>query len=130
MRGPLARPPVPIARSRREDFEDLVVDAAERIEAHLARERDLVLTDVAFAVEDMPFFPPGEEPDVVPFGRVEDSGDGHGPLVVVYRRTLELRSDDDEELAELVHDAVVEQVAELLGLDVDDVDPGYPGYPA
>ena len=125
MRGPLARPPVPLAASRREEFEDLVLAAAERIDTHLLLERRISLDDVEFVVEDMPVFAEDDEPDVVPFGRVEEATASSPALVVVYRRTIELRSELGEERAELVHDAVVEQVADLLGLDADEVDPGF-----
>ncbi len=43
--------------------------------------------------------------------------------VVVYRRPLEARALDRAELAELVRDVVVDQVARLLDLDPDEVDP-------
>jgi predicted Zn-dependent protease with MMP-like domain len=42
---------------------------------------------------------------------------------VLYRRPLELRAVDREDLADLVKDVIVEQVANLLGLDPEDVDP-------
>ena len=42
---------------------------------------------------------------------------------MVYRRPLEVRALDRTDLADLVHDVVVEQVANLLGLDPDEVDP-------
>ncbi len=41
---------------------------------------------------------------------------------MVYRRPLEARAADRLDLADLVHDVVVDQVARLLGLDPDDVD--------
>ena len=125
MRGPLARPPVPLAATRRESFEDLVLDAAEKIDAHLARTADRSLDDVGFAIEDVPVFAAGEEPDVVPLGHVVEAEGEDPPTIVIHRRTIELRSEDGEDRAELVHDAVVEQVAALLGLDPDDLDPGY-----
>ena len=125
MRGPLAVPPVPIAATRREEFEDLVEDAAEKVDELLRDERDTGLHGVRFVVEEFPVFGPGQEPDVVPFGRVEDASAAHGPTIVVYRRTIELRTDVGEERAELVHDAVVELIAEMLGADPDDIDPGF-----
>ena len=126
MRGPLARPPVPLAGTRREEFDDLVLDAAERISAYLQDELGTSLDHVDFLVEDLPVFEPGEEPDVVPFGRhAAAEPPGRPATVVIYRRTIELRSEEGAERAELVHDAVLEQVAELLGLDPDDIDPGY-----
>jgi predicted Zn-dependent protease with MMP-like domain len=42
---------------------------------------------------------------------------------VVYRRPLEARALDREDLGDLVRDVVVEQVAHLLGKDPDEVDP-------
>jgi predicted Zn-dependent protease with MMP-like domain len=42
---------------------------------------------------------------------------------VVYRRPLEARAVDRLDLADLVHDVVVDQVARLLGMDPDDLDP-------
>ena len=103
----------------------MVLAAAERIDDHLVLDRGITLLDVEFVVEEMPVFEVGREPEVVPFGRIEPAGQGGPAVVVIYRRTIELRSDLGEERAELVHDAVVEQVAELLDLDVDDVDPGF-----
>jgi predicted Zn-dependent protease with MMP-like domain len=44
---------------------------------------------------------------------------------VIYRRPLLARADDEDELGELVFDVLVEEFAQLLGLDPEDVDPGY-----
>jgi predicted Zn-dependent protease with MMP-like domain len=45
--------------------------------------------------------------------------------VVLYRRPIEARAVGTDELADLVHDVVVEEVAELLGLEPEIVDPAY-----
>lgn len=137
MRGPLAHPPVPIARTRREEFHDVVLDAAERVGSYAAAElgtamaaRGLVLEDVAFAVEDVPppdVLPVDEDFPVVPLGRADQARGSRPATVVVYRRPVDLRTDSDAERAELVHDIVVEQLADLLGVDPDDIDPGYEG---
>jgi predicted Zn-dependent protease with MMP-like domain len=42
---------------------------------------------------------------------------------VVYRRPVENRAKGREERAALVHEVVVEQVAEFLGVDPEAVDP-------
>jgi predicted Zn-dependent protease with MMP-like domain len=42
---------------------------------------------------------------------------------VVYRRPLEARASDRADLGELIHEVVVDQVAQLLGLDPDVIDP-------
>jgi predicted Zn-dependent protease with MMP-like domain len=41
---------------------------------------------------------------------------------VLYRRPLEFRAVDRDDLADLVHNVVIEQVANLLGVDPDDLD--------
>lgn len=136
MRGPLARPPVPIALTRSQTFDELVLDAAERISAHIESERGTGLGDVAFVVEDVPDLAADPTADFasdfitdlprdVPLGRIEERTPTTPPTVVVYRRPVEARAGRGRELTELVHDVVVEQVADLLGTDPDDVDPGY-----
>jgi hypothetical protein len=45
--------------------------------------------------------------------------------IVVFRRPVEIRARGRDERAALVHDIVVEQVAELLGLSPETVDPRY-----
>jgi predicted Zn-dependent protease with MMP-like domain len=64
----------------------------------------------------------------VPLGRLlaaslDDKGMPSPARIVVYRRPLEARAVDRLDLADLVHDVVVDQVARLLGMDPDDVDP-------
>ena len=128
---------VPAAQTRGERFDDLVLDAVEDLERRWARE----LEGVEFAVEDVPAVPlEGDLPlddDVVadetaggavPLGRllpaaVDARGRRTAPRIVVYRRPLEARATDPEDLADLVHDVVVDQVARLLHLDPDEIDP-------
>ena len=126
-RGPVAPPGVPLARTRSEVFDDLVLDAVEELEGSWAAE----LAGMDFAVEDVP--PPltaGSEFDRdvvvdrgVPLGRLEREADGHGPVVVVYRRPIEARALDGEDRSDLVFMVVAELVAEYLGRDVDEIDP-------
>jgi len=128
---------VPASQTRGERFDDLVLDAVEELEQRWAHE----LKGVEFAVEDVPAVPLGSDAaldeDVladetsggaVPLGRllpagVDDRGRTTAPRVVVYRRPLEARAADRLDLADLVHDVVVDQIARLLHLDPDEVDP-------
>jgi predicted Zn-dependent protease with MMP-like domain len=131
---------VPAAQTRAERFDDLVLDAVEQLEERWARE----LQGVEFAVEDVPAvagqsdeYDAALDEDVVadetaggavPLGRllpaaVDARGRRTPPRVVVYRRPLEARAADRSDLADLVHDVVVDQVARLLRLDPDVVDP-------
>ncbi|NGO73085.1 metallopeptidase family protein [Streptomyces boncukensis] len=123
MRGPVAPPQVPLAVSRGEAFDDLVRDSVNRLERRWPQ-----LTSVEFAVQEVPRADNGELPesdDGVPLGTVAE-GDGSRPdRVVVYRRPVEIRTRSRDERALLVHEVVVEQVAELLGLAPESVDPRY-----
>lgn len=136
MRGPLARPPVPLARTRPEQFSDVVHDAVRRVARHLTdtlEDEDVIasLARIEVVVDDVP--PERLEPSEhvvaagelaeVALGRVRP-GTGTTPArLVVHRRPVELRAEDDEELAGLVQDVVVELLAELFDLDLEDVDP-------
>ena len=128
---------IPASQTRGERFDDLVLDAVEELEQRWAAE----LEGVEFAVEDVPAVPALDavvyDSDVVtdetaggavPLGRLMAAGVDAGgrptaPRVVVYRRPLEARAADHGDLADLVHDVVVDQVARLLDLDPDEVDP-------
>ncbi len=123
MRGPIAPPQVPLAASRAEVFADLVQDSVERLERRWPQ-----LADIDFLVLDVPR--PDEAGDVwsdetVPLGRTVSSRDGRRARVVVYRRPVEIRTKGRDERAMLVHEVVVEQVADLLGLTPETVDPRY-----
>jgi predicted Zn-dependent protease with MMP-like domain len=134
LRGRLVPAEVPLARTRGEQFDDLVLDAVEDLERRWERE----LAGVEFAVEDVPWVEHTDPDEVVLDSDVLDDGgvplarlmpahreDGREvpPRIIVYRRPLELRAGDRDDLAELVRDVVVDQVAVLLGRDPDEIDP-------
>ena len=122
MRGPIAPPQVPLALSRADAFDDLVRDAADRLERRWPQ-----LADVEFAVQEVPW--PQDvgaaDADTVPLGRLIAAAKGRPSRIVVYRRPVEIRAKSRDERALLVHEVVVEQVAELLGLSPENVDPKY-----
>jgi predicted Zn-dependent protease with MMP-like domain len=130
LRGELAPRAVPRQRTRGEQFDDLVLDAVEELEGRWPEE----LADVEFAVEEVPALTPGVavefDPDVivdrgVPLGRLLRTGIGETttPTIVVYRRPVEARARDGEDRADLIFMVVAELIAELLGRDVDEIDP-------
>lgn len=123
-RGPLLPPSLPGYRTRAERFDDLVLSAVERLERRWERQ----LEGTEFAVEDVPPSQPAPwEHGGVPLGRCFPADAGMPARVVVYRRPVETRATDDGELADLVRDVLVEQVAHLLARSPEDVDPGYRG---
>jgi predicted Zn-dependent protease with MMP-like domain len=125
LRGRLVPASVPLARTRAEVFDDLVLDTVESLERRYARE----LAGVEFAVEEVPPDLNVYDTDVledgeVPLARLLPGRPGRTntpPRIVLYRRPLEFRAVDRDDLADLVHDVIVEQVANLLGIDPDDI---------
>lgn len=124
MRGPIAPPQVPLALSRAEIFDDLVRESAERLERRWPQ-----LAEVEFAVQDVPRDSEGDRSPqgtgTVPLGRLMSPGTSAPHRIVVYRRPVEIRAKSRDDRAALVHEVVVEQVAELLGLAPETVDPRY-----
>jgi predicted Zn-dependent protease with MMP-like domain len=116
---------LPLARTRAELFDDLVLDAVDHLEERWGQQ----LAEVEFAVEDVPPLPHRGAADrpVVPLARVLPPAGRRPARIVFYRRPLEARAVDRDELGDIVHDIVVEQVAELLGLEPETIDPGYAG---
>ena len=117
MRGPVAPPQVPLSASRAEAFTDLVQDSVERLERRWPQ-----LTEIDFLVLDVPPTIAGDAGDeewgagTVPLGGTISASEGRPARVVIYRRPVEIRTKGRDERAALVHEVVVEQVAELLGL--------------
>jgi predicted Zn-dependent protease with MMP-like domain len=118
LRGPLAPPHLPISRTPAERFDDLVLDAVEHLEEHWSDE----LEKLEFAVEDVPP-PEAIVADVVPLSRLIPAVPGTPARVVVYRRPLEARAMDPADLADLILEVVVAEVARALGVDPDVLDP-------
>lgn len=100
---------VPGWRSRSQRFAALVHGEVQALQRRWSEQ----LADLRVQVEDVP----PDQGATAPLARAQPG------LLVVYRRPLELRADGAEDLADLVHEVVVEAVAELLGLDPDEVDP-------
>lgn len=126
LRGPLAPPESPLSRTRAEAFNDLVEDAVERLEVRWRRE----LAAVEFAIAQVPgagTVPEGTalSPSGVPLSRLHPGGAGRNARIVLYRRPIEARAKGRADLAILVQDLITEQVAELLGVSPETIDPDY-----
>ena len=130
LRGELTPRAVPRSRTRGEQFDDLVLDAVEELEVRWAEQ----LAGVEFAIEEVPAVAYGAQsefdPEViadrgVPLGRLLRAGipGTPSPTIVLYRRPVEARAQDGADRADLVFMIVTELVAELLGRDVDEIDP-------
>ena len=124
LRGPeilpraLGTPERPTARER---FDELVLGVVEDIEARWSAHLGLV----EYAVEDAPQIPDDWAPDNVPLSSLIRGQGGQPTRIVVFRRPIEHRCETRRELEALVLTVVVEQVAELLGIPAEEVDPRY-----
>jgi predicted Zn-dependent protease with MMP-like domain len=108
--------------TRREQFDDLVLDCAARLESRVGPR----IQDIEFAVEDVPTSDPAPwERDGIPLGRAFPAHGRTPARVVVYRRPVESRAEGQRELTAIVQEVVVEQVAGLLGMPPEDLDPRY-----
>lgn len=121
LRGPLLPPTLPGRLTRRERFDQLVIEAAQ----DLLRSWPQVET-IQFAVEEVPPSDPAPWERSVALGRsfAAEPRAGLPSRVVVYRRPVVSRAQDPDELAELVRRVVVEQVASILGRRPEEIDPG------
>jgi predicted Zn-dependent protease with MMP-like domain len=119
---------VPLYRSRAQQFDDLVLEAVARLEPRWETE----LANVEFAVQEVPDSDTTAD-DGVPLARIvrgtpDTTDPAHpatGPRIVLFRRPLLARAEDEDELSELIFDVVVEELAEILGVDPETIDPGY-----
>lgn len=123
LRTPLLPSKVPAALSRSSQFDEYVLDSAERLHQLWGPP----IESIEFHVEEIP-------PDLetlaalggwVPLGTHRSETTKHPAAIVIYRHPVEVAARVADRVPELVHDAVVEQAAELLGLSPEAVDPTY-----
>ncbi len=124
MRGPGVLPDVPgrpALRTARQRFDQLVLDVVTPLDERWQRHLGLV----EYAVEDAPMLPDDWGDDTVPLSTLV-RGKGQSPTrLVLFRRPIEHRANNRDELEAMVHTVVVEQLAELLNLSPGQVDERY-----
>ena len=127
-RGPRVLPPTSAgglrARpqpGRRERFDTLVLGIVTDVDERWQQRLGLV----EYAVEDTPLVPDDWGDEAVPLSSLIRGTGSQPSRLVLFRRPIEHRAGSREELEALVLTIVVEQVAELLGIDAEDVDPRY-----
>lgn len=124
MRGPgvlTAEPGRPFLPTSRERFDQLVLDAVTGVEERWADRLGLV----EYAVEDAPQVPDDWDTPTVPLSSLVRATGDEPTRLVLFRRPIEHRAPRRSDLEALVLTVVVEQVAELLGIDPSEVDPRY-----
>ena len=143
VRGPLIPDSVPAWRSRAQRFDGLVLEALAPINQRWHEQ----LRALDIAVDEVPpilgsdiarvrsqdaeaaVWPPEVLADAaVPLARlvrpgVDRNGEVTRARIVLFRRPLELRAKQPDDLADLLHEVLVEQVATYLNLDAATIDP-------
>jgi predicted Zn-dependent protease with MMP-like domain len=138
VRGLLYPATLPAARSRAERFDAIVLEALEPIDERWHAE----LGKLDVAVDEVPEVTDCDPATVtwgsdvvedgnVPLARLVPAGVDRAGLptrarIVLYRRPLETRAQHGE-LSDLIHEVLIEQVANYLGLDPDVIDGPTPG---
>ena len=124
MRGPGLLPGSvtrPGRRTPRERFDDLVLDIVTDIDRRWQDRLGLV----EYAVEDAPQIPDDWSSGTVPLSSLVRGSGATPTRLVLFRRPIEHRCETRSDLEAMVLTVVVEQVAELLGVDPEVVDPRY-----
>ncbi|GAA2544270.1 metallopeptidase family protein [Mycolicibacterium diernhoferi] len=135
MRGSLLPPTVPGWRSRSEKFDMAVLEAYEPIERRWHQR----VSNLDVAVDEIPRISP-KDPDsvqwppevvadgpialarLIPAG-VDVRGNPTRARIVLFRKPIERRAKDTDELADLLHEVLVAQVATYLGVEPSVIDP-------
>lgn len=126
-RGALLPPGLPASLTRQERFEDLVAESAERLRTHLGTDVDRISFEVTLVPDADSLARAAARQEAPPLG-ISVAGSRRGPgRILVFRRPVETVAGSAAALPWLVHDVVVELVAELLDMDPEDLDPDYRG---
>ena len=126
MRGPAVvpvDPGRPELRTPRERFDELALSIVTEIDSRWQDKLGLV----EYAVEDTPQIPDDWSSTTVPLSSLVRGSGATPTRLVLFRRPIEHRCETRTDLEAMVLTVVVEQVAELLGIDADEVDPRYGG---
>lgn len=121
---------MPLAASPADRFDRLASDAVEHVE-HRWRKQ---LAQVEFTVD---LVPPMDidlagavaagaiETGGVLLARIVPASGRQRAQIILYRKPIELRARDVEDLEDLLHDLVVQVISNYLGLEPNVVDPGF-----
>ena len=123
LRGDLIPPHLAGARTRGERFDEWVLESAQRLE-RLWGEK---IQSYQFVVEEIP--PKLEElarsGGPIPLGAGSPAAPDRPPVITIYRHAVETAARGLVPASELLHDVIVEQLAALMGMDPESIDPAY-----
>ena len=124
MRGPGVLPRVPgnpETRTARDRFDALALSIISDIDGRWSHQLGLI----EYAVEDTPHLPDDWKTDQVPLSSLI-RGSGTTPTrIVLFRRPIEHRCDSRSDLEGMLLTVMIEQIAELLHVEPQVIDPRY-----
>lgn len=127
MRGPaflpsdLARSGVPARRRPHERFDAIALGVMRELWDRFPE----ALAPIQLGVEEVPMLPPGWSPEAVPLASFVKAQGAQPARVILLRKPIEHRARSRDDLEALIFTVLVEQVAEVLGLDPEEVHPEY-----
>lgn len=127
IRGPMALPNKwtrrPVRAPRALTDEQFFARTVQETVTHLEQARPHLFSGVAVGFEDVPNLPSSWRHNRVPLAAAVESPDGALAQVVLFRRPLERRAASREGLRILIRHTLVEQLAVLLDVRPEDIDP-------
>lgn len=116
-RGPLAWPRVPAMSTRREEFDDIVLDVAEELDRVL-EPRGLV---VEYATMDIPTDLGHAWSPEVPLARTIGATRSSPARIIVFRRPVEARAAGRASLVAMVRSVLTAQLSELFAIPLHEL---------
>lgn len=127
MRGPaflgsdLAPAGVPARRRPYERFDAIALGVMRELWDRFPE----ALAPIQLGVEEVPMLPQGWSPEAVPLASFAKAQGGQPARVILLRKPIEHRARNRDDLEALIFTVLVEQVAEVMGIEPEEVHPEY-----
>ncbi|MCC3282324.1 MULTISPECIES: metallopeptidase family protein [Arthrobacter] len=123
LRGELLPAHLAGSRTRAERFDEWVMESAQRLERLWGED----IQSYQFVVQEIP---EGLEELLrrggsIPLAAAAPGNGPKPPVITIYRRPVESTARGLVPVSELIHDVVVEQLASLMNMDPETIDPTY-----
>lgn len=123
LRGELLPAHLAGSRTRAERFDDWVMESAQRLERLWGEDiqsYQFVVQEIPDGLEDLV-----RQRGSIPLAAAVPGNGPKPPVITIYRRPVESTARGLVPVSELIHDVVVEQLASLMGMEPEAIDPSY-----
>lgn len=121
MPGELARHGVPARRRPYERFDAIALGVMNELWDRFPE----ALAPVQLGVEEVPMLPEAWSTEAVPLASFANAQGDQPARVILLRKPIEHRARNRDDLEALIFTVLVEQIAEVLGIDPEEVHPEY-----